>query len=111
MSPVVALSTCLRKYAEFRGRAARPEFWWWALAVSVVAVIASALDAAVGTLVYTVVWGLAILLPTLAAAVRRLRDAGHPWFWAILLVVPVFGLIAVVLLALPSLAPRTRPAA
>ena len=31
MSFVEAIQTVLRKYAEFTGRAARPEFWWWAL--------------------------------------------------------------------------------
>ena len=26
-----AIRTCFRKYTEFRGRASRPEFWWFAL--------------------------------------------------------------------------------
>jgi len=26
-----AIKTCFQKYAEFRGRAARPEFWWFFL--------------------------------------------------------------------------------
>jgi hypothetical protein len=26
-----AIRTCFQKYAEFRGRASRPEFWWFAL--------------------------------------------------------------------------------
>ena len=26
-----AIKTCFQKYAEFRGRASRPEFWWFAL--------------------------------------------------------------------------------
>ena len=26
-----AIKTCFQKFAEFRGRASRPEFWWFAL--------------------------------------------------------------------------------
>src|SRR5262245_14040312 len=26
-----AIKTCFRKYAVFRGRARRPEYWWWTL--------------------------------------------------------------------------------
>ena len=29
-----AIKTCFQKYAEFRGRASRPEFWWFVLRAS-----------------------------------------------------------------------------
>jgi uncharacterized membrane protein YhaH (DUF805 family) len=31
MSFGAAIQTVFRNYAEFTGRATRPEFWWWAL--------------------------------------------------------------------------------
>jgi uncharacterized membrane protein YhaH (DUF805 family) len=43
-------------------------------------------------------WGLAVLLPSLAVAVRRLRDAGYEWghlFWVL---VPIAGLAVLVIL-------------
>ena len=97
-----AIQTVFRKYAEFTGRATRPEFWWWTLFNLVVTAVLSTCNvfslgdnANLGTLLASV-WGLAILLPNLAVAVRRLRDAGHGWpnlFW---LLVPIAGIIVLI---------------
>ncbi len=41
-------------------------------------------------------WSIAVLLPTLAVSVRRLRDAGRQWtelFWILL---PIAGLIVLI---------------
>lgn len=106
MSFATALSTCLRKYTDFSGRAARAEYWWWALAVGGVAVIVTLFDLQVGSIVYGSVYGTIALLPTLAVSVRRLRDAGLPWAWLLLLLVPLLGwLVVLALLTRPS-APR-----
>jgi uncharacterized membrane protein YhaH (DUF805 family) len=94
-----AIQTVLRKYAEFTGRASRSEFWWWMLfyllvasALNVFSVIrigdASSLGAILSSL-----WGIAALLPTLAVAVRRLRDAGYGWGHIFWLLVPIAGII------------------
>ena len=43
-------------------------------------------------------WSLAVLLPSLAVTVRRLRDAGYQWghiFWVLL---PVAGMIVLIVL-------------
>lgn len=101
-----SISTVFRKYAEFDGVATRPEFWWWILFTALV-------NAALGSLtVWTTsgegtyplgpnlagLWAIAVLLPTLAVTVRRLRAAGYTWanlFWVLL---PVAGLIVLVVL-------------
>jgi uncharacterized membrane protein YhaH (DUF805 family) len=104
-----AIQTVFRKYAEFTGRATRAEFWWWTLfnalvlgALNLFNVIQIGSNAYLGSLL-SGLWGIAVLLPTLAVAVRRLRDAGHGWgnlFW---LLVPVAGLVVlVILLAQPT---------
>lgn len=104
-----AITTVLRKYADFTGTARRPEFWWWFLfhvlvsaALSVFNVVALSDTVTLGS-VLVGLWGLAVLVPNLAVAVRRLRDAGHAWphlFWLLL---PVIGYIVLaVLLSQPS---------
>lgn len=114
MTPFTSISTVFRKYADFDGRATRPEFWWFTL-FSVIAQFALNLVGLVaigGTgrlLAFTAgelsssgmtiagIWQLAVLVPTLAVTVRRLRDAGHLWsdlFWLLFPVVGVIVLIA-----------------
>ncbi|MEF2278572.1 DUF805 domain-containing protein [Deinococcus sp. YIM 134068] len=43
------------------------------------------------SLVLTVVYGLAVLLPSLAVGVRRLHDTGRPGWWLLIGLVPFVG--------------------
>ena len=106
-----AVRVCLQqKYADFNGRASRPEFWWFALFTWLVGQVASVLDGIIsgGANLFTASWSepkftlfnslvnLAFLLPSLAVAVRRLRDAGKsPWnlAWVFL---PIVGWIVLI---------------
>lgn len=83
-----AIRVCFRKYAEFQGRASRPEFWWFALFVTL----------AVSAFVYVnealaSVFLIAVLLPFLAVSTRRLRDSGKSGWWTLFLLVPVGGIV------------------
>jgi uncharacterized membrane protein YhaH (DUF805 family) len=97
-----AIQTVLRKYAEFGGRASRPEFWWWMLfyvlvasALNVFSVIRIGDTSSLGAILSSL-WGIAVLLPTLAVGVRRLRDAGYGWGHMFWLLVPVAGIIVLI---------------
>jgi uncharacterized membrane protein YhaH (DUF805 family) len=92
-----------RKYAEFEGRATRPEFWWFILFAALVNSALGALNVltpdgviGIGSSLSSV-WAIATLVPTLAVAVRRLRDAGRRWVELFWLLVPIAGLIVIVL--------------
>jgi uncharacterized membrane protein YhaH (DUF805 family) len=94
-----AIQTVFRKYAEFTGRATRAEFWWWALfnllvaaALNLFNVIRIGENAYLGSLLAGV-WGIAVLLPSLAVAVRRLRDAGYGWANLFFILVPIAGIV------------------
>lgn len=100
-----AIGTGFRKYADFSGTATRPEFWWWSLFTT----LASAALAATANVAYggnpdvNALWSIVVLLPSLAVAVRRLRDAGHGWGHLFWLLLPLAGLIIIaVLCAQPS---------
>jgi uncharacterized membrane protein YhaH (DUF805 family) len=97
-----AIQTVFRKYAEFTGRAMRAEFWWWALfnflvasALSLFNVIRIGNNAYLGSLL-SGLWGIAVLLPSLAVAVRRLRDAGYGWGYLFFILVPVAGIVVLI---------------
>lgn len=77
MSFVDAVKTCLRKYATFNGTATRPEYWWFVL----FNFLGSLVFSIIGILAIRGLWSLALLLPGLAVAVRRLHDSGRSAWW------------------------------
>lgn len=103
-----AIRTCLRKYAEFNGRATRPEFWWFVLFSTLIGLVASTIDNAIGnefTMLATL-WGLAMLLPTLAVGARRLHDTNKSGWLQLLLLIPCVGVIVLIVFwAMPSATP------
>jgi uncharacterized membrane protein YhaH (DUF805 family) len=87
-----AITTCLRKYAVFKGRATRPEYWYFylfSLLVSIAATILMVPKALNGLL------SLALLLPSIAAATRRLHDMGRSG-WNQLWALTIIGIIPLV---------------
>ncbi|GHD76859.1 uncharacterized membrane protein YhaH (DUF805 family) [Salinibacterium amurskyense] len=115
-----SITTVFRKYADFTGVASRPEYWWFALFSFITTSIAASLDPSasseMGNFGFSVglssAWSLALLVPQLAVAVRRLRDTGRHWtnlFW---ILVPIAGVIVlIVFLTQPSInqQPTTPP--
>jgi len=103
MNPVEAWKTVvLERYAQFDGRAARPEFWWFALANFIVAVALVILIQVSGIfwLLY-VAYVLGVIIPSIAVAVRRLHDTDKSGWWYLIALVPfVGGLILLILLCL-----------
>ena len=102
-----AIRTCLRRYADFKGRATRAEFWWWWLGCGLVAGMMNLLQAALiasvafewwpgdwgfglwALLVFAVaqvgrIVTLALILPSLAVTSRRLHDTGRSGWWQLL---------------------------
>jgi len=104
-----AVSACLRKYATFSGTAPRSEYWWFVLFYVAAYVIAAVLDVALNTLfLLQPLVILALLLPLLAAAVRRLHDTGRSGWWYLVGLVPFIGGIwLLVLLTRPTDYDRT----
>ena len=121
-----AYKNFFKGYAEFTGRSTRPDYWWvwlgnfilsipfWVIYIYTVylsAVMDSVSDSAseaafmifgLVAIIY-VVFYLAILVPTIALTVRRLRDAGFHWAFIFLRFAPMVGGIALlILLAMPT---------
>ncbi|MDD7911402.1 MULTISPECIES: DUF805 domain-containing protein [Pseudovibrio] len=101
-----AIRTCLSKYTEFQGRAARPEFWWWTLFAIITLSVAQLVDMIVvapllglpdpGTMELqpiSALTGLFLLIPGLAVSVRRLHDTDRSGWWLLLHLIPIIGLL------------------
>ena len=97
-----AVKKCLSNYATFSGRAARSEFWWFALFVFLGNFVLSIVDSLLfGGMVdgqpVSVLGGLfslAMLLPSIAAGVRRLHDRDMSGWWYLLILIPIIGALA-----------------
>ncbi|MBN8872039.1 MAG: DUF805 domain-containing protein [Rhodospirillales bacterium] len=90
----ISIQICLRKYASFAGRAPRAEYWWFVLFEILVQLAANMIDHALETTPPGLVGplaSLALLLPALAVAARRLHDIDRSAWWLLLYLVPVVG--------------------
>lgn len=109
-----SIATVFRKYAEFSGRASRPEFWWFTLFSALVSTALGAFNILTpdGTILIgsslASVWGVAVLVPSLAVAVRRLRDGGHQWTELLWLLLPIAGLIVLIVRLCDPSRPQTE---
>lgn len=98
LKPVDAVRAALTKYVVFAGRARRAEYWWFALfavALSLAGLILDTVlfDAPIVRLLVT----LALFLPGLSVAVRRLHDTGRSgWYYLIGLIPLVGGILLIV---------------
>jgi uncharacterized membrane protein YhaH (DUF805 family) len=92
-----AVKTCFTKFADFKGRAGRPEFWWFFLFQIGVYLVAG--------LIHDMVYGLAVLallLPALAVGARRLHDIGKSAWWLLIALIPLVGLLLLYFAAQPG---------
>jgi len=96
MSPIDWAKRPLQKYADFSGRASRPEYWWFVLALFVAYIVVSIVESILGInhMVMGVYGPLAVLLwlgtlvPQIAVSIRRLHDTDRSGWWLLLPVVP-----------------------
>jgi uncharacterized membrane protein YhaH (DUF805 family) len=113
-----AIRRFFKKYADFTGRASRSEFWWWYLFAIIIGAVYGILLSTLGTagnggsglgpfgwvlVVLYSLWGLAILVPSLALIWRRLHDANLAGPFLFLGFIPFVGwIILLVFYLLPS---------
>lgn len=106
-----AFTLFFKNYAVFNGRASRSEYWWAFLGTYAVSAVLGGIANGVGDTGGTILsslsglWGLAILVPSLAICWRRLHDTGRSGGWWFIGLVPVVGWIILIVF----LAGQSRP--
>ena len=98
-----AIRSVFSNYSNFSGRARRSEYWYFCLFNIIVSMILSLLmKLTAGSVMFNlfriadVVYSLAVLIPGLAVAWRRLHDIGRSGAWYLLLLVPIVGVIVLI---------------
>lgn len=85
-----AIKICLTKYAVFKGRAKRSEYWWFFLFNFILSLIAMFIDEAMNSGLFSFITSFGFLLPSIAVAVRRCHDTNNSGWW---ILVPIYNLI------------------
>ena len=94
MSFTEAIQTCFSKYATFEGRARRSEYWYFFFFSFIVTMVISVLVNALSLPSFiSGLVSLALLVPGLAVAWRRLHDIGKSGAWYFLGLIPIIGTI------------------
>jgi uncharacterized membrane protein YhaH (DUF805 family) len=89
---------CIRQYADFKGRARRTEYWMFTLVCSIISyglqIIAPFCgDAQLIISGFLMIFGLVLLAPSFAVAVRRLHDVGKSGWFYLIVFIPIIGMI------------------
>ena len=96
---------------DFNGRSDRPEYWWFTLYATIVALLCMATDYFVigytffsmaepfgettDSGVLTAIWILVTFIQSLALTARRLHDRGRSGWWQLMFLVPVLNFIVI----------------
>lgn len=88
MSFFEAVASCFSKYAQFKGRASRAEYWWFFLFLLLSTIFLNQLVMSFfgqqAAVTVSSLYYLAVLLPSLSVGARRLHDMNHTAWWLLL---------------------------
>ena len=94
-----SVSTCLKKYFVFEGRASRSEYWWFQLIVSPSYLISTILENEIGYFFLGIT--LFTLIPAISAGVRRLHDTNRSGFFLLISFIPFIGGLVLLFFLIP----------
>lgn len=87
----------LKKYAVFNGRARRKEYWMFVLFNLIIALVLGLIERLVGGPgILANLYSLAVLIPGLAVAFRRLHDTNRSGWWILIGLIPLVGFIILI---------------
>ncbi len=103
------VDTVKNKYADFKGRATRSDFWYFTLFSILLSILFTLIDtfginpllgmtpeeAAEGG-IFAGVFALVMLIPHIAVGVRRLHDIGKSGWWYLLILIPLLGTLVLI---------------
>lgn len=103
-----------KNYVNFQGRARRKAFWMFAL-FNIIAIVAlTFVESLIGLRgeggygILSGIYSLAVILPALGLAVRRLHDTGRSGWWILISLVPLIGGIILIVFYAQNSQPGTN---
>lgn len=102
----------MKKYATFEGRARRKEYWYFVLFCCLAAIALAIVDGIAGTFdeeaeigLFSGLFILGTLVPSIAVLVRRLHDTNRSGWWVLINLVPVVGALVLLVFAVQDSQP------
>ncbi len=98
-----AIKSCFSKYVTFSGRAARSEFWYFALFTFIGTIAISLIErltfgiSLVASGLLEGMFSLVTFLPSISVSVRRLHDLDRSGWWWWLWLIPIVGWIVLII--------------
>jgi|SRR3954449_4327193 len=96
-----AISACFTNYFDFKTRASRSEYWYFALFMVIAGVASAIIDLIVFGAKENIgpingVFSLATIIPSISVSVRRLHDIGRTGWFLLLGLIPIVGWIVLI---------------
>ncbi|MGI5307937.1 DUF805 domain-containing protein [Rheinheimera sp. WS51] len=85
-----------KKFADFTGRARRTEYWMFVLISMIISVVLSVVLGFVGLEALSLLYSLAVIIPSISIATRRLHDTGRSGWWQLIALIPIIGFIVLI---------------
>ena len=104
------LDVIKNKYAQFSGRARRKEYWMFVVFNILAAILLAIVDSLTGTMseegtgLFGALYSLAVLIPSIAVAVRRLHDTARSGWWLLIVLTGIGIFVILVFMCLEGTA-------
>ncbi len=90
------LNVLQNKYAAFNGRSPRIEFWNFVLINTIICIVLALIGQVIDFLsILSIIYGLAVLVPGVALAFRRIHDTDRSAWWLLVGFIPIVGFLVV----------------
>jgi uncharacterized membrane protein YhaH (DUF805 family) len=86
-------------YADFNGRARRKEYWMFTLVNVIVSFVLGFVCGLIHLPWLAYIYALAVMVPSIAVAARRLHDVGKSGWFMLISLIPLAGLYLIYVLA------------